>query len=75
MDLWEFAADAPGADDIDSFLGFIGGLSDRQLTYYLLGRMCTMEQIPQHISEQSVEKLLEETGTADSAYHDGAKCT
>lgn len=51
MDLVEFTADAPGADDIDSFLEFIGGLSDRKLTYYLLGRMCTMEQIPQHVSD------------------------
>ena len=73
MDLVEFTADAPDSDNVDSFLEFVGGLSDRKLTYYLLGRMCSMEQIPQHISEESVVTLLEETDTADSAYHDGAE--
>jgi len=73
MDLIELTADAPDGVTAEAYFEYIASLSDRELTFYLLGRMCPQEDIPEEISESSVVALLQRTNTADSAYHAGAE--
>ncbi|MBN2051614.1 MAG: winged helix-turn-helix transcriptional regulator [Spirochaetales bacterium] len=57
----ELAIDCPDPQDVMGFIHWVETLDQRQLAFYLLGRVYPLETLPERINRESITKLMADT--------------
>ena len=70
-DFTEIGVEAPDQDDVPGFIDFVRSLDDRTFTFYLLGRIYPLDEIPQQPTRQAVEELASRDRSLSDCVHIG----
>ena len=57
--LVELGVDFPDHEDIQGFLDYVDSMSDRDFTFYALGRWSPKDSLPERISQSGIRAILE----------------
>ncbi|HUX11959.1 MAG TPA: metalloregulator ArsR/SmtB family transcription factor [Spirochaetia bacterium] len=68
----ELGVDAPDTNDIPSFIDHIAQMDLARFAFFMTGRLCPVEQIPDPLSRAGLERMLLEADLRDSSYYSTA---